>query len=81
MTASRIKVQPPLDPFRQRQVPDVAGRLRRERDRHRRQADLMWLGCMVTMFSDHELQLLWDLGFLAPHDLDLLRQAGREVKS
>ena len=69
---------PNLDPFRRRQVRDVAGRFREERKRHQRQADLMWLGAMVQ-FSDHELRLLNDLGSLTPHDLDLLGQAGRSV--
>jgi hypothetical protein len=68
-----------LDPFRSRQVPEVAGRFRRERDRQRRQADLMWLGAMAALFSDHELRMLDDLGFLSKRDLDLLRQAGRYV--
>jgi hypothetical protein len=72
-----MSAQPGIDPFRKRQVPDVARRLRRLRDDHRRQADLMWLGAMVTSFSDHELQLIADLGFFCPHDLDLLRKAGR----
>jgi len=66
-----------LDPFRARQVPDVAGRFRRERDRHQRQADLMWLGTLVGMFSDHELGILDDLGFLSQHDRDLIAQARR----
>jgi hypothetical protein len=66
-----------LDPFRSRQVPEVAGRFQRERDRQQRQADLMWLGVMAAMFSDHELRLLDDLGCLSQHDRDLLRQAGR----
>lgn len=66
-----------LDPFRARQVPDVGTRFLRERDRQQRQADLMWLGVMAAMFSDHELGLLDDLGFLSQHDRDLLRQAGR----
>jgi hypothetical protein len=66
-----------LDPFRSRQVPEVAGRFQRERARQRRQADLMWLGVMAAMFSDHELRLLDDLGFLCQNDRDLLRQAGR----
>lgn len=68
---------PNLDPFRDRQVPDVAGRFLRERTRHQRQADLMWLGTLVGMFSDHELRLLNDLGYLSQRDLDLIRQAGR----
>lgn len=72
-----MSAQPALDPFRSRQVPDVAGRFLREREQQQRQADLMWLGTMVAMFTDHELGLLRDLGFLSPHDLDLLRQAGR----
>ena len=67
-----------IDPFRQRQVPDVAGRFRMERDNHQRQADLMWMGTMVALFSDHELKLLNDLGFLSQHDRDLIRQAGRQ---
>lgn len=66
-----------LDPFRSRQVPDVARRFQRERDRWERQASLMWLGVMAAMFSDHELRLLDDLGFLCQNDRDLLRQAGR----
>jgi hypothetical protein len=70
-----------IDPFRQRQVPDVAGRFLRERDRHQRHADLMWLGTIVALFSDHELKLLNDLGFLSQHDLDLIRQAGREGRT
>ena len=70
-----------LDPFRNRQVPDVAGRFLKERDRQRRQADLMWLGVMTGLFSDHELRLLNDLGFLSQHDRDLLSQAGRAVAS
>jgi hypothetical protein len=69
-----------LDPFRNRQVPDVAGRFLRERDRHQRQADLMWLGTLVAMFSDHELHLLDDLGFLSQHDRDLLGQALRDMQ-
>jgi len=73
-----VKVGPKIDPFRERQVPDVAGRFLKERDRHQRQVDLMWLGTMVGLFSDHELGLLNDLGFLSQHDCDLLGQAGRE---
>ena len=67
------------DPFRSRQVPDVAGRFLKERDRSQRQADLMWLGPMAALFSDHELKLLSDLGFLSQRDRDLLSQAGRPV--
>jgi hypothetical protein len=37
----------------------------------------MWLGVMAALFSDHELRLLDDLGFLSQRDRDLLRQAGR----
>lgn len=68
-----------IDPFRERQVPDVAGRFEKERDRCRRQADLMWAGAMTALFSDHELRLMNDLGFLSQHDRDLLSQAGRSV--
>jgi len=68
---------PVIDPFRSRQVPYVAGQFQRMREGHQRQADLMWLGVLVT-FSDHDLRLLNDLGFLCQHDLDLLRRAGRE---
>lgn len=39
----------------------------------------MWLGTLAALFSDHELKLLNDLGFLSPHDRDLLVQAGRPV--
>ena len=67
---------PDIDPFRSRQVPDVAGRFQRERDRQKRQADLMWLGVLM-LFSDHELRLLNDLGFLSQWDRDLLTQVGR----
>ena len=67
-----------IDPFRQRQVPDVAARFRRERGKHQRQADLMWLGSLAAMFSDHELGLLEDIGYLSQRDLDLIRQAGRQ---
>ena len=72
-----VKLSGRIDPFRERQVPDVAGRFLKERDRHQRQADLMWLGAMAALFSDHELRLLNDLGFLSQHDRDLLCQAGR----
>lgn len=72
-----VKTSPTIDPFRKRQVPDVAGRFLRERKRHQRQADLMWLGALVALFSDHDLKLLNDLGMLSQHDNDLLRQAGR----
>lgn len=64
-----------LDPFRRRQVPDVARRFLAERDRHQRQASLMWLGTLTGLFTGHELRLLDDLGFLSPHDRDLIRQA------
>jgi len=77
--AKRITVDGNIDPFRSRQVPDVAGRFLKERQRHQRQADLMWLGTMAALFSDHELKLLNDLGFLSQRDRDLLEQAGREV--
>ena len=77
--SGKIRLEPALDPFRSRQVPDVAGRFLRERDRHERQAALMWLGTMAALFSDHELRLLNDLGFLCPRDQDLLSQAGRSV--
>jgi hypothetical protein len=69
-----LKIQPAIDPFRRRQVPDVAGRFRQERERHQRAADLMWLGVLAGMFSEHEIQLLNDLGFLSQHDRDLLGQ-------
>jgi hypothetical protein len=68
---------PAIDPFRGRVVPDVAGRFLREQERHRRQADLMWLGTLVSQFTDFELKLLSDLGFLSQHDLDLLAQMAR----
>jgi hypothetical protein len=74
---TRVTSAPAIDPFRARQVPDVAARFTRERDRQRRQADLMWLGTLTALFSDHDLRLLRDLGFLSQHDLDLLNQAGR----
>lgn len=61
-----------IDRFRARQVPDVAQRFLRERDRHHRQAGHMWLGQLAAEFSDHELRLLADLGYLSSHDLDLL---------
>jgi hypothetical protein len=35
---------------------------------------------MTALFSDHELRLMNDLGFLSQHDRDLLRQAGRELR-
>jgi hypothetical protein len=76
MTKGVIKVEPRLDPFRERQASDVAGRFERERKRQKRQADLMWLGAMI-LFSDHELRLLNDLGFLSQFDRDLLCQVGR----
>ena len=66
-----------LDPFRARQAPSVAARFREERDRHQRQAALMWLGTLMANFSYHELKLLADLGYLSRQDADLLRQAGR----
>ena len=75
-----IKISGRLDPFRERQASDVAGRFLKERDRQQRQADLMWLGTMVALFSDHELRLLNDLGFLSRHDCDLLKQAGRDLR-
>jgi len=76
MSKGVMKVEPRLDPFRERQASDVAGRFERERKRQKRQADLMWLGTMM-LFSDHELRLLNDLGFLSQHDRDLLCQAER----
>lgn len=69
-----------LDPFRARQLPDVAGRLLRERRRHQRHADAMWLGQLAALFSDHELGLLDDAGYLSQHDRDLLAQAGRPAR-
>lgn len=69
--------QPDLDPFRARQLPDIGRRFIRERDRHRRQADLMWAGTLVSMFTDHELRLLNDAGLLCQHDLDLIKQVRR----
>jgi hypothetical protein len=72
-----VTIGPKIDPFRERQVKDVAGRFEKERERARRQADLMWLGAMAAGFSDHELRLLDDLGFLSQHDRGLLGQAGR----
>ena len=71
---------PAIDPFRQRQVPDIAGRFLREQNRHQRQADLMWLGVLAALFTEHEIRLLDDLGYLSQHDKDLLRQA-REAAS
>ena len=72
----KITATPRLDPFRERQVPDVAGRFLKYRDMQQRSADLMWLGCLAQ-FSDHELRLLDDLGYLSQRDHDLLKHAGR----
>ena len=74
----KAKINPKIDPFRERQVSDVASRFLKERDAHQRHADLMWLGTLA-LFSDHELRLLNDLGYLSQHDRDLLSQAGRAV--
>ena len=73
-----VKISPRLDPFRARQASDVAGRFLKYRDGHQRHADLMWLGALAQ-FSDHELRLLNDLGYLSGRDLNLLRHAGRSV--
>ena len=59
MTSRRLAASE-IDPFRKR---------------HERQASLMWLGVLAGLFSDHELRLLDDLGFLSQHDHNLLRQA------
>lgn len=75
-----ITVSGRLDPFRERQASDVAGRFLRYRDGHQRHADMMWLGALAQ-FSDHELRLLNDLGFLSERDRNLLSQAGRAVTS
>jgi len=72
------RVAPRLDRFRERQVSDVTGRFLAGRDQHQRQASLMWLGSLV-LFSDHELRLLDDLGFLSRQDRDLLGRAGRRI--
>lgn len=64
-----------LDPFRSRQVPEVAGRLCAERDQHQRQQDLAWTGVLVSQFSPFELRLLDDLGFLSEHDKSLVAAA------
>jgi hypothetical protein len=65
---------PVIDPFRQRQVPEVAGRFLAERDRHQRQTDMAWLGVLASQFNTHEIRLLDDLGHLSQHDHDLLQQ-------
>jgi hypothetical protein len=70
---SKVVLAPVIDPFRERQVPDVAGRFREAQDRHQRAAGLMWLGALAQ-FTGHEIRLLHDLGFLCQHDHDLLRQ-------
>lgn len=74
----RLSISPKIDPFRERQVSDVAGRFLKYRDMHQRAADLMWLGSLAQ-FSDHELRLLDDLGFLSQRDRDMLAHAGRSV--
>lgn len=74
-----INIGPTLDPFRSRQVPDVAGRFLKVRDGHQRHADLMWAGMLTVYFTDHELGLLNDLGYLSEHDLGLIRQANRKA--
>lgn len=79
MTDKKPRSADRLDPFRSRQVPDVAGRFTKARKEHQRQADLMWLGTMVAFFTDHELKLLEDLGFLSERDRNILAQAGRPV--
>lgn len=81
MTTSKVRTGPNIDPFRSRQVPEVARRWREARDRQRQQADLMWLGSMIASFSDHDLKLLSDLGFMCPHDRDLLAKAGHRSES
>jgi hypothetical protein len=72
-----VKLSPDIDPFRRRQVPDVAGRFREAQDRQKQHADLMWAGTLTSLFSDHELRLLDELGNLCPHDRDLISRAGR----
>ena len=75
------KASPPgvTDPFRGRQVPAVAGRFQKERAAHQRAADLMWSGILASQFTEHEIGLLDDLGFLSPHDRNLLQQV-REAR-
>jgi len=74
----KAKISPKIDPFRERQVPDVAGRFLKYRDGHQRHADMMWLGALAQ-FTDHELRLLDDLGYLSQRDRDLRNQAGRNI--
>ena len=40
---------------------------------------LLGFGVLAAMFSDHDLKLLDDLGYLSPRDHDLLKQAARPV--
>ena len=77
-TTKTLTLSPDIDPFRERQAPDVGARFRSARDMHQRSADLMWLGSLMQ-FSDHELRLLNDLGYLSEHDRTLLAHAGRSV--
>lgn len=73
MSARRaVKVTGQPDPFRQRLVPDVAGRLEAERKRHRRHADLAWTGVLTSQFTPFEINLLDDLGFLSQYDKNLV---------
>lgn len=50
------------------------------RDVHRAAERRMWIGALVTQFSDAELVLLNAAGYLCPDDIYRLRRAGRPVR-
>ncbi len=64
-----------LDHFRSRQAQDVGNRWQRIRDAHEAAAKRMWLGSMLVEFTEFELGILRDMGFLSPADEALLAKA------
>lgn len=76
MSERRKKRQPTmaLDPFSVKRFPGIAKKwLDAKRQRQERMDDL-WAGMLARMFSDDELTVMWEMGFLSEYDERVMRR-------
>jgi hypothetical protein len=70
-----------FDEFTKHRLTEIGGRFNDARRLHQRAERLLWLGTLAAAFDDDELSILGAMGFLSPADRDLLRSAGRPVRT
>lgn len=74
--SDRKKRQPAmaLDPFSVKRFPGIAKKWQDAKRQRQERMDDLWAGMIARLFSDDELTVMWEMGFLSAYDERVIRR-------